>query len=133
MKKVRLMGLVLAASLAVGAVMPGMAQDDNVLVMARAADATGLDPHTQTAFASFRLLELIYEPLVQLDENLNLVPGLAESWEFSDDSQTLTMHLREGVTFHNGADLTALLRRDVLGALEGTPAHDRAGYHHCLH
>jgi len=33
------------------------AQDDNTLIMARAVDATGLDPHTQTAFASLRLLE----------------------------------------------------------------------------
>src|SRR5690606_16910738 len=41
----------------------------NVLIMARSADTTGLDPHTQTAFASFRLLELIYDPLVNLDEN----------------------------------------------------------------
>ena len=85
------------------------AQDSgsNVLIMARAADATGLDPHTQTAFSSFRLLELIYEPLVDLDADLNIVPALAESWEFSDDGLTLTFHLRQGVKFHDGADFTS--------------------------
>lgn len=51
---------------------PALAQD-NILVMARSADTTGLDPHTQTAFASHRLLELIYEPLVELDAQLNIV------------------------------------------------------------
>ncbi len=80
--------------------LPTLAQDNsNILIMARATDATGLDPHTQTAFASFRLLELIYEPLVELDADLNLVPALAESWEFSDDGLTLTFHLRQGVKF----------------------------------
>lgn len=104
--------------------------DDNVLVMARAADTTGLDPHTQTAFASFRLLELIYEPLVNLDADLNIVPSLAESWEFSDDATTLTLHLRQGVTFHNGAEFTA---EDVVATFERildeeTAAAARANY-----
>jgi peptide/nickel transport system substrate-binding protein len=89
-------------------VVPALAQDgNNTLVMARSADATGLDPHTQTAFASFRLLELIYEPLVNLDADLNIVPALAESWEFSEDATTLTVNLRSGVTFHDGSDLTS--------------------------
>jgi len=84
------------------------AQDmSNTLIMARAVDATGLDPHTQTAFASLRLLELIYEPLVVTDENLELQPALATGWEFSEDGMTLTFTLREGVTFHDGSDFTA--------------------------
>src|SRR5688572_21468908 len=82
-------------------------EDGNILIMARAADTTGLDPHTQTAFASFRLLELIYEPLVNLDENLDVIPALAESWDFADDGMSLTLNLRQGVTFHNGAEFTA--------------------------
>src|SRR5215813_5605726 len=88
--------------------LPTLAQDNkNTLIMAWATDATGLDPHTQTAFASFRLLELIYEPLVSLDANLNIIPALAESWEFSDDAKTLTFHLRHGVKFHDGSDFTS--------------------------
>ena len=47
------------------------------LIAARAADAKGLDPHKQTAFSSFRLLELIYEPLLALDKDLKVVPLLA--------------------------------------------------------
>jgi peptide/nickel transport system substrate-binding protein len=84
----------------------GQAQG-NILIMARAADTTGLDPHTQTAFASLRLLELIYEPLVNLDADLNIVPGLAETWAFSEDATTLTLSLRQGVKFHDGSDFTA--------------------------
>ncbi|HEX7022073.1 MAG TPA: ABC transporter substrate-binding protein [Trueperaceae bacterium] len=93
------------------------AQDtaQNTLVLARAADATGLDPHTQTAFASFRLLELIYEPLVTLDADLNIIPALAESWSFSDGAQTLTMQLRQGVTFHDGTPFDS---QDVKASFE---------------
>ncbi|MBA3868308.1 MAG: ABC transporter substrate-binding protein [Anaerolineae bacterium] len=101
--------VLLVMLLALVSVVPTLAQTDmkNTLVMARAADATGLDPHTQTAFASFRLLELIYEPLVTVDKDLNLVPALAESWKFSDDAKTLTINLRKGVKFHDGTPLTS--------------------------
>lgn len=120
--------LVLIALVAL-AISPAAAQG-NVLVMARAADTTGLDPHTQTAFASFRLLELIYEPLVSLDADLNVIPALAESWNFADDGMTLSFTLRQGVKFHNGADFTSA---DVAATFarildEATGAAARANY-----
>jgi peptide/nickel transport system substrate-binding protein len=129
MKSMRVLLMLLAILMLSG--VAAYAQDNgNVLVMARAADATGLDPHTQTAFASLRLLELIYEPLVTLDADLNVVPALAESWAFSDDGQTLTMNLRQGVTFHDGSDFTA---EDVVATferilLEETGAATRANF-----
>jgi len=128
MRKILLACLIAILALTFGTV--SAQEAGNVLIMARAADATGLDPHTQTAFASFRLLELIYEPLVNLDADLNVVPALAESWEFSDDAMTVTLHLREGVTFHNGAEFTA---EDVVASFErildeATAAAARANY-----
>ncbi len=129
MKKIARVLFLIAALMLV--VLPTLAQDNsNILIMARAADATGLDPHTQTAFASFRLLELIYEPLVTLDANLNLQPALAESWEFAEDGMTLTFHLRQGVTFHDGSDFTSA---DVIATFnrildENTGAAARANY-----
>ncbi|MBZ0307545.1 MAG: ABC transporter substrate-binding protein, partial [Anaerolineae bacterium] len=93
--------------LIIGSSLPAVAQDDNVLIMARGADAVGLDPHLQTAFASLRLMELVYEPLLRTDEDLEIIPALAESWEFSEDGSQLTFTLREGVTFHDGSDLTS--------------------------
>ncbi|CAG0944136.1 Oligopeptide-binding protein AppA [Anaerolineae bacterium] len=78
-----------------------------VLIAARAADMQGLDPHTHTAFASFRVLELIYDPLVTLDKDMKVVPHLAESWKWSEDGKTLTMTLRKNVKFHNGDLMTS--------------------------
>ena len=55
-----LTGLALTAMLGVGAfALPAQAA---TLRMAWSQDATGLDPHKQTAFSSLRLLELVYEP-----------------------------------------------------------------------
>ena len=49
----------------------------------------------------------VYETLVRLDTDLNIVPGLAESWETPDDGKTWIFHLKDGVYFHNGAPFDA--------------------------
>ncbi|MBD8065423.1 ABC transporter substrate-binding protein [Devosia sp. PTR5] len=85
------------------------------LRMAWSQDATGLDPHAQTAFSSLRLLELIYEPLVRLDADLNVVPAVADSWEFSEDGLTLTFKLDPDATFSDG---TAVTSADVKASFE---------------
>jgi peptide/nickel transport system substrate-binding protein len=126
----RTLRILLVIGLLVMALGVTAAQGSNTLIVARAADTTGLDPHTQTAFASFRLLELIYEPLVTVDSALNIVPALAESWAFNDDATVLTLNLRQGVTFHDGsafdaADVVATFDR-ILD--EETGAAARANY-----
>ncbi len=45
----------------------------------------------------------------------DFVPGLAESWEVSDDGLVWTFKIREGVTFHDGTPLTA---EDVAWSLQ---------------
>ncbi len=77
------------------------------LVAAIAAEPDQLDPHQTTAYASFQVLENVFDTLVQPDENLEMQPALAESWETSDDQLTWTFQLREGVRFHDGEDFTA--------------------------
>ena len=100
-----LAGLALATALtAVSAAIPAQAAS---LRMAWSQDATGLDPHKQTAFSSLRLLELIYEPLVRLDAELNVVPAIATSWEFAPDAKTLTFMLDPNAKFSNGAQVTS--------------------------
>ncbi|WP_375449860.1 ABC transporter substrate-binding protein [uncultured Devosia sp.] len=100
-----LAGLALTAALGVSALaLPAQAA---TLRMAWSQDATGLDPHTQTAFSSLRLLELVYEPLVRLDATLTIVPAIADSWEFSADGMTLTFKLDPAAKFHNGEPVTS--------------------------
>lgn len=49
----------------------------------------------------------IFSGLVMLDENLQVMPDLAERWEVSDDGTVYTFHLRRNATFHNGKPVTA--------------------------
>lgn len=49
----------------------------------------------------------VYETLVRLDSDLNIIPGLAESWETPDNGTTWIFHLRKDVTFHDGTQFNA--------------------------
>jgi len=67
----------------------------------------GLDPHVASSYSSYQILNNVLEGLTTYDDSLNLQPGLAESWEQSEDGLTWTFHLREGVMFSNGREMTA--------------------------
>ena len=97
-------GLAIATALSTAAF--ALPVEAATLRMAWSQDATGLDPHKQPAFPSLRLLELIYEPLVRLDADLNVVPAIATSWEFAADAKTLTFKLDPKAKFTNGAQVT---------------------------
>lgn len=77
------------------------------LIAAQGAEPDRLDPHLTSAFASFQVLENVYDTLVQPGADLTMEPALAESWEISDDNLTWTFTLRDDVVFHNGRELTA--------------------------
>jgi peptide/nickel transport system substrate-binding protein len=69
-------------------------------------ELTTLDPHLVDWASHTGILANIYEPLVAMDAEMHLRPGLAESWE-CPDPLTWVFHLRRGVTFHGGARLSA--------------------------
>jgi peptide/nickel transport system substrate-binding protein len=51
---------------------------------------------------------LLHEPLVALDNTYaTVVPGVAETWDISEDGLTYTFHLRQGVTWHDGTPFTS--------------------------
>ena len=66
-----------------------------------------LDPHIASSEASFQVLNNVLETLTFFDDDMNLIPWLAESWEASEDGLTWTFNLRQDVTFSNGRALTA--------------------------
>jgi len=96
----------LALAVALGAAVAAGPASAATLRMAWSQDATGLDPHKQTAFSSIRLLELIYEPLVRLDKDLQIVPAVASSWGFSADGTQLTFKLNPNAKFQDGKPVT---------------------------
>jgi peptide/nickel transport system substrate-binding protein len=78
-----------------------------VFAAAISSEPDQIDPHLTTAYASFQVLENVYDTLVQPDPELDFEPALATDWEISDDQLTWTFTLREGVTWHDGSDFTA--------------------------
>ncbi len=53
------------------------------------------------------VLSNVYDCLLRLEADGSLTPALAESYEVSDDGLEYTFHLRKGVKFHNGQEMTA--------------------------
>lgn len=73
-----------------------------------------LDQPTAAATAARDTSRLVFETLLTIDSNYKPVPMLAESVE-TEDNQTYTFHLRQGVKFHNGKEMTA---EDVVASME---------------
>jgi len=72
-----------------------------------------LDPASPDSFIF--ISEQLFDSLVRLDKNLNIVPHLAEYWSISSDGTGYIFYLRKGVKFHHGSELTA---EDVKFSLE---------------
>jgi oligopeptide transport system substrate-binding protein len=70
-------------------------------------ELTKLDPAKVEDGDMIDALQQIYEGLLAWDENNKVAPGLAERWDLSEDGRTYTFHLRKGVKFHNGREMTA--------------------------
>lgn len=97
------------------AVDQGAALSENTLVIAIESEADLIDPQVAGGWVTWRINRQIFEPLVDQDLRTpsedaqvpELVPGLARSWNVSDDGTLYTFHLREGVKFHDGSDFDA--------------------------
>jgi peptide/nickel transport system substrate-binding protein len=70
-------------------------------------DAETLDPRLMRNTTAYRVVNLIYDGLVQLDSNLQPVPGLPDHWEHPNPT-TWVFHLRPGVAFQDRSPLTAV-------------------------
>ena len=78
---------------------------DEVTVVLK-GEPSNIDPHGNTELVAMTTQVQIFETLVKKDEEGNIVPGLAESWEQVDD-KTIRFKLRDNVYFHNGEKMTA--------------------------
>ena len=84
----------------------GERNDQDELTVAIAGNPGSRDPHGSNDTPSAQIHRHVFGRLVEQDEDLNIYPGLAESWEQVDD-RVWQFTLRQGITFHNGNSLTA--------------------------
>ncbi len=88
--------------------MAGAASAQSTLVYCSEGSPEGFDPALYTAGTTFDASSHpIFNRLVEFERGTTeIVPGLAESWEVSDDGLTYTFKLRKGVKFHANDDFT---------------------------
>lgn len=99
-------------------------EENNKLIICISSPIISLDPTNYRDRNTQTVLKNMFDSLTTRDDNMKVVPQLAESWEALDDT-TWEFKLRRGVKFHNGDDFTAedvryTLKRVVKeGALDG--------------
>ncbi len=98
-------------SAAPGSVLPegrDCAQDGNTLRVVNQQTVDSFDPDRSPGGTLLPVLMPAYDRLIHLDwTTLELIPGLAESWSFSDDGGVMELKLRPGVVFHDGEPFNA--------------------------
>jgi peptide/nickel transport system substrate-binding protein len=91
-----------------GGYQAGPAAGGSSLIYARGGDSHSLDPIADDSGESIKVVVNLFDTLVAYAEDTaDLVPGVAESWETSEDGRTWTFHLRPGIRFHDGTPLDA--------------------------
>jgi peptide/nickel transport system substrate-binding protein len=70
-------------------------------------DASGLDSHRHNQYYNSHPIAALYTGLTDIDQQGNIVPGIAESWEPNKELTSWVFRLRKGVLFHNGREVDA--------------------------
>ena len=96
-----------AAALALALGLFGPPSFAQTLRIGLAEDPDVLDPTLARTFVGRIVFAALCDKLFDLDENLKIVPQLATSYEWSPDFKSLTLKVRQGVTFHDGEKLDA--------------------------
>jgi peptide/nickel transport system substrate-binding protein len=92
-----------------------------------AEDPDILDPTRARTFVGRIVFAALCDKLFDLDEKLNIVPMLAVSQQWSADNKSLTLKLREGVTFHDGEKFDAAAVKFNLERHKTMPGSSRRG------
>ncbi|RJE84497.1 ABC transporter substrate-binding protein [Paracoccus onubensis] len=103
----------LYGAIALALALPASAQEINIV---REVDSNNYDPHKSTARSASEVLFMLGDTLVSLEPDMStLTDGLAKDWEVSDDGLTYTFHLKDGIKFCDGREMTA---EDVVYSFE---------------
>lgn len=104
------------------------ASDDgykDTITIALGADVTSFDPHVGKETPAVAVTNHIFDTLVSVDPVTDeVVPQIAESWDILSDTE-YRFHIRQGIKFHNGEDLTA---EDVKYSLDRAIANPAVSY-----
>jgi len=97
----------LVAALLLPAAVPTTAQTVNVIRVGTDQDVQVLNPWSSILVVDYEVFTLNYDLLVGFGQNLEPVPGFAESWSSSADGMTHTFKIRPGMTWSDGTPATS--------------------------
>lgn len=87
---------------------PSSGEDKVVFTVGLTNEPDSLNPFLGIEAESYEMWALMYDYMISYKaEDMSPQPGLAESWDTSEDGLTWTFHIREGVKWSDGEDLTA--------------------------
>jgi ABC-type transport system substrate-binding protein len=88
---------------------PSTTQTKIVIAQTGPAPAEGLTDSVSTSYYDLTIYDNVFDGLAEREnlDTLAMVPALATSWEVADDDKTWTVHLRQGVKWHDGVEFTA--------------------------
>lgn len=118
--------LILVLSLAASCA-PARVPEQGVVVMALESSPTTLDPRIGTSEVTAHVYELMFNSLLSRDAKFQFAPDLAESWE-NPDPLTYRFHLRRGVRFHDGRELTSEDVKFTLDSLADLPTAKKGSF-----
>jgi peptide/nickel transport system substrate-binding protein len=123
----RFLVLAVVALLAFSVVPAAVAQEDDTVTIrvGNTQDWETLNPTWGYLVSEWEVWNNQYEGLTTRDENLEIAPGLAESWDGSDDGLTYTYTLRDGLTWSDGEPITA---DDVVWTIETSKEQEWENY-----
>ncbi len=75
----------------------------NVFNYNESTGIASIDPSFAKNQSIMWAIHQLYNTLVEVDSNLNIIPSLASRWDISEDKKTYTFHLRNDVVFHDDA------------------------------
>jgi len=103
-RKVLLLACVLVVGLVAWAQTP---RPGGEMVIGFGTDPESLDPNKMSSSPAAMVLTHIADTLLTLTEDLQVGPSLAERWAVAEDARSVTLYLRRGVVFHDGAPFNA--------------------------
>ncbi|MDO4521912.1 MAG: peptide ABC transporter substrate-binding protein [Eubacteriales bacterium] len=102
-----LMAAAMTVSMVSGISVTAAAEEGKQLSVQIGPNPETLDPALNSAVDGGNMLLHLFECLLTVDEEGKIAPGQAESWETSEDGLVWTFHLRDGLKWSDGSDLTA--------------------------
>jgi peptide/nickel transport system substrate-binding protein len=103
----RTVGAVVLAVLLLGGLASAAPGRGGVLRVGLVGDPINLDPHQSVAFVDRQIFQNVFDKLVDINQDLQIVPMLATSWTISPDGRTYTFRLQRNVVFHDGTPFNA--------------------------